>query len=151
MRFNKIAFAVAFVFSAILFAEVALHADEWDQSTKLTFGKPIEIPGQILPAGTYLFKLADTGNRNVVQVFNADGTRLYGTLQTISTERRDPTDDVAVTLAEQPNGRPDALMKWFYPGDTTGHEFLYPKQEEQQLAQYQQQTVPVKETAEAGD
>ena len=151
MKFNKIAFVVAAVLSAILFAEVYAHAAEADQSTKLTFSKPIEIPGQILPAGTYLFKLADTGNRNVVQVFNGDGSRLYGTLETIATERRDPTDDVAVTLAEQPNGRPDALMKWFYPGDTTGHEFLYPRQEEQQLAQYRQQTIPVKPTAEAAD
>lgn len=151
MRFNKIAFAVAFVFSAILFAEVALHADEWDQSTKLTFSKPIEIPGQILPAGTYLFKLADLNDRHTVQVFDAKGTRLYGTFQTISTERRDSTDDVAVTLAEQPNGRPDALMKWFYPGDTSGHEFVYPRQEEQQLAQYRQQSIVAKETAAAGD
>lgn len=151
MKFNKLAFVVAFVLSAILFGEVYAHADEWDQSTKLTFSKPIEIPGQILPAGTYLFKLADTNDRNLVQIFNADGTRLYGTLQTISTERHDPTDDVAVTLVEQPNGRPDALMKWFYPGDTTGHEFVYPKQEQQQLAQYQQQTIPAKKTAETGD
>ena len=151
MKFNKIAFAIAFVFSAILFAEVALHADEWDQSTKLTFSKPIEIPGQILPADTYLFKLADLNDRDVVQVFNADGTRLYGSFQTIPTERRDPTDDVAVTLAEQPNGRPGALMKWFYPGDMTGHEFVYPKQEEQQLAQYRQQLIVAKESAVAGD
>lgn len=151
MRFNKIAFAVAFVFSAILFAEVALHADEWDQSTKLTFSKSIEIPGQILPAGTYLFKLADTNDRNLVQVFDADGTHLYGSFQTIPTERRDPTDDVAVTLAEQPDGKPGALMKWFYPGDMTGHEFVYPKQEEQQLAQYRQQMIVAKESAVAGD
>lgn len=151
MRFNKIAFAVAFVFSAILFAEVALHADEWDQSTKLTFSKPIEIPGQTLPAGTYLFKLADLNDRDVVQVFNADGTHLYGSFQTISAERSDPTDNVAVTIAEQPDGRPGALIKWFYPGDTTGHEFVYPKQEEKQLAQYRQQMIVVKETAVAGD
>lgn len=151
MRFNKVAFVIAFLFSAILFAEVALHADEWDQSTKLTFSGPVEIPGQNLPAGTYLFKLADSNDRDLVRVFNADGTRLYATLQTISTERPEPTGDTAVTLAEQPNGRPDAIMKWFYPGETTGHEFVYPKQEEQQLAQYRQQTIEAKETAEAGD
>lgn len=147
MRFNKIAFAVALVFSAILFAEVALHADEWEQSTKLTFSKPVEIPGQILPAGTYLFKLADTNDRNLVQIFNADGSRLYGTLLTISTERRNPTDEGAVTLTQQINGKPNTLLKWFYPGDMTGHEFVYPDQEEQQIAQYRQQTIAVKEAA----
>lgn len=151
MKFNKLAFLVAFVLSVILFAEVYAHADEANQSTKLTFSKPIEIPGQFLPAGTYLFKLADSNDLNLVRIFSADGTRLYATLQAISTERPEPTEDAAVTLAQQPNGRPDALLKWFYPGDTTGHQFVYPGQEQQQLAQYRQQTVPVKETAEAGD
>jgi hypothetical protein len=56
MRFNKFAFVIAFVLTAILFAEVALHADEADESAKLTLSKPVEIPGQVLPAGTYLFK-----------------------------------------------------------------------------------------------
>jgi Protein of unknown function (DUF2911) len=151
MKFNKLAFVVAFVLSAILFGEVYAHADEADQSTKLTFSKPVEIPGQFLPAGTYLFKVANSNDLNLVRIFSADGTRLYATLQTISTERAEPTGNTVVTLAQQPNGRPDALLKWFYPGDTTGHEFVYPKQEEQQLAQYRQQTIPVKETAEAGD
>ena len=151
MKFNKLAFVVAFVLAAILFAEVYAHADEANQSTKLTFSKPVEIPGQFLQAGTYLFKLADSNDLNLVRIFNADGTRLYATIQTISTKRAEPTGDTVVTLAQQPNGRPDALLKWFYPGDMTGHEFVYPKQEEQQLAQYRQQTIAVQEAAEAGD
>lgn len=151
MKFNKLAFVIAFVLSAILFAEVYAHADEADQSTKLTFSRPVEIPGQFLPAGTYLFKLADPNNLNLVRISSADGTRLYATLQTISTERPEPTEDTVVALAQQPNERPDALLKWFYPGDTTGHEFVYPDQEQQQLAQYRRQTIPIKETAEAGD
>lgn len=151
MKFNKIAFVIAFVLSAILFAEVYAHADERYQSTKVTFNKPIEIPSQLLPAGTYLLKVADPNHLSLVQIFNADGTRLYATLQTISTERPEPSEDTVVALAQQPNGRPDALIKWFYPGDTTGHEFVYPDQEEQQLAQDRQQTIPVNETAEAGD
>ena len=150
MRFRKVAFVIGFVLSAILFAEVALHADERDQSTKVTFSKPIEIPGQFLPAGTYLLKIADSNAPNLVRIFNADGSRLYATLQTISTERPEPTADTVLTLAEQPNGRPDALLKWFYPGSMTGHEFVYPEQEEQQLAQYRQQTIVTKETVEAG-
>lgn len=100
----------------------------------------VEIPGQVLPAGPYLFKLADSNNMNVVRVFSADGTRLYATLETVSAERTDPAGDMEITLAEQPNGRPMALLKWFYPGKLTGHEFIYPKQEELQLAQSRKQT-----------
>ena len=151
MKFSKLAFVVAFVLSAILFAEVYAHADEANQSTRLTFGKSVAIPSQVLPAGTYLFKVADSNDVNLVQIYNTDGTRLYATIQTISTKRPEPTVDTVVTLAQQPNGRPDALLKWFYPGDTTGHEFVYPEQEQQQLAQYRQQTMPFKETADPGD
>jgi hypothetical protein len=150
MKFNKFAFVVAFVLSAVLFAEVAAHADEVDQSTKLTFSAPIAIPGQVLPAGTYLFKLANRDNLDMIQVFNPDGTHLYATLQTVSAERTEPTGDTVITLAEQSNGR-EALVKWFYPGNTIGHEFVYPQQEQQQLAQDRQQTIAVKETAQAGD
>ena len=34
MKFNKIAFLIAFVLSAILFAEVYAHADETNQAAK---------------------------------------------------------------------------------------------------------------------
>jgi hypothetical protein len=151
MRFNKVAFLVAFAVASVLFFEVAAHADEEDQSTKITFDKPIQIPGRVLPAGTYLFKLADLNSRNVVQVYNAQGTTLYATLLTISTERPEATDATAVTLAEQGAGKPEALLNWFYPGNTIGHEFMYSNHEEQQIAQDRQQTILAKEVAEAGD
>lgn len=151
MKFNRLAFVAAFVLSAILLAEVYVHADEMDQSTKITFSKPIEVPDQFLPAGTYLFKAADSNDPNLVRIFNADGSRLYATLLTISTERPKPAGNTVVTLVQQPDGRPDALLKWFYPGNTTGRQFVYPEQEGQQLAHYRQQTIITEAAAEAGD
>jgi hypothetical protein len=151
MRINKVALVIGFALASVLFFEVATHADEADQSTKIIFNQPIQVPGQILPAGTYQFKLADRNKLNLVRIYSADGTRLLGTLQTISAERSEPAEDTMVTLAEQPDGKPDVLVKWFYPGNTTGHEFVYSKQEEQQLAQDGQQTIAAKETAQAGD
>jgi hypothetical protein len=156
MRINKFALVLGVVVAVILFAEVAAHADEGDQSDKITFSQPIQIPGQVLPAGTYLFKLADpNADQNLVQIFNSEGTRLYATLPTISTERPQPTDHTAVTLAEPGNGMPDVLLNWFYPGNTDGHTFVYSKHEEQELAEYPQQTIVAKDiaknTAESGD
>ena len=151
MKINKLALLIAFAIASVLFLEVAARADETDQSTRLTFNQPIEIPGQILPAGTYLFKLADPDDLNVVRIFNSQGTRLYATLQTVTAERAKPTGDTVVVLADQPEGRPETLLKWFYPGNTSGHELVYSKQEEQQLAQDRQQTIVANETAQAGD
>jgi hypothetical protein len=150
MKINKFALLIGFAIASLLFFEVAAHASEANQSTKLTFSKPIEIPGQVLPAGTYLFKLADSNDMNIVRIFNADGTHLYATLSTISAERPESDGDAVVTLAEQPGG-PDALLTWFYSGDTIGHEFVYPAQEQQQLQQSRRQTIEAKETAQAAD
>jgi hypothetical protein len=142
MKINKSYIAIGLIIAFALFFELAAHADESDQATTITFIQPIQIPGQVLPAGTYLFKLADSNsNQNIVQVFNADRTVLYATLQTIATERQEPTGHTVVTLAKQGAGQPDALLKWFYPGRETGNEFLYPTQKEKELAQDRQQTI----------
>jgi hypothetical protein len=150
MKINKVALLIAFAIASVLFLEVVAHADEADQSIKITFSQATEIPGQILPAGTYLFKLADPNNLDLVQIFNAEGTRLYATLQTITAERK-PTGDTVVVLAQQPEGKPETLVKWFYPGNPAGHELVYSKQEEQQLARAQQQTIKAQQTAQAAD
>jgi Protein of unknown function (DUF2911) len=141
MGINKSYIAVGLIIALSLFFGLAAHADEADESTTITFSQPIQIPGRVLPAGTYVFKLASADELNVVQVFNADRTVLYATLQTIATDRPEPTDHTVVALAEQGAGQPDVLLKWFYPGRETGKEFLYPQQKEKELAQDKQQTV----------
>jgi hypothetical protein len=142
MKINKSYIAIGLIIAFTLFFELAAHADESDQATAITFIQPIQIPGQVLPAGTYLFKLVDSNsNQNIVQVFNADRTVLYATLQTIAAERQESTGHTVVTLAKQGAGQPDALLKWFYPGRETGNEFLYPTQKEKELTQDRQQTI----------
>jgi hypothetical protein len=142
MKINKGYIAVGLIIAFALFFELAAHADESDQATTITFSQSIQIPGQILPAGTYLFKLANSNSdRNVVQIFSSDRTHLYATLETTATERPNPTGHTTVTLADQGAGKPDILLKWFYPGSLTGNEFQYSDQKEKELAQDWQQTV----------
>ena len=142
MKINKGYIAVGLVIAFALFFELAAHADESDEATLMSFSAPVQIPGQVLPAGTYLFELADHGSEpNVVQVFSSDRAKLYGTFQTISTERPDPADDTTVTLAEPEAGGTPIPVKWFYPGRDIGNEFLYSKQTEKELARDSQRTI----------
>src|ERR1700730_18718512 len=142
MKINPSYVIVGLIIAFTLIFKLVAHADSWDQSSTITLSKPIQIPGQVLPAGTYVFKLANgDSDRNFVQIFDADGTVLYATLQTIAAERQEPTEDTAVTVAEQGAGRPEVLLKWFYPGRETGNEFLYSKEKEKELAQDRQQTI----------
>jgi hypothetical protein len=143
-RINKLYMIFGLAIAFGLFFGIAANADEMDQATKMTFSAPVQIPGKVLPAGSYLFKLADTEpNLNVVRIFNADGTKLYGTVQTIPAERLEPSGDTAVKLAEQGSGKPDALLTWFYPGSLMGNEFVYPRGQEKELARDSQRTLMV--------
>ena len=142
MKFSKLSMIAGFIIAFTLIFELTAHADEENQMTKISFSEAVQVPGKLLPAGTYQFVLAnDTSNRNIVQIFNEDGTELYATVQTITAERGRETDGTSITLAQRPDGQPDALVTWFYPGNGTGHEFLYSKQEEKELTQDAKQTL----------
>ncbi len=95
----------------------------------------MQIPGATLPAGSYVFKLADLeGNRHVVQVFDKSESKLYTTLLAIPNERLEPADDPLILFAERPTGSPQAVKVWFYPGDRIGNEFVYPKNQATAIA-----------------
>ena len=118
-------------------------ADESDQKTSFTFSGPVEIPGQLLQAGTYVFKLADSGaDRDIVQVFNKDETHLYGTFLAVADQRLRPAGKPIITFEEAPAGSPEAVKAWFYPGDTFGHEFVYPRTRAVALAKANNTPVP---------
>jgi hypothetical protein len=103
-------------------------ADEWDQKTIFTFSGPVEIPGQVLEPGTYVFKLADSqSDRNIVQVFDKNQTHLYGTFLAIPDYRLKRPGKPIITFEERAVGSPEAVRAWFYPGENYGHEFVYPK------------------------
>lgn len=122
-------------------------ADQWNQKTTITFSGPVEIPGQVLPAGTYVFKLADSSaNRQIVQVFNKEENHVYGTFLTIPDYRLRPTEQTLIRFHERPAGQPEAIKAWFYPGRNYGHEFVYPKKEAVMLAKVNFTPVPAMPT-----
>jgi hypothetical protein len=134
------AFVFAFGVGALclMSAGAAFAQQGWDKRTMVTFDLPVEIPGinaQVLPAGTYVFRLADSpGNRNIVQIYNRDETHLYANILAIPNHRLRPTDKTVMTFSERKAGEPQAIRAWFYPGDNSGQEFVYPKKRAVELA-----------------
>jgi hypothetical protein len=118
------------------------RADEWNKKTILTFSGPVQIPGATLPAGSYVFKLADIpGNRHVVQVFDKDERKIYTTMLAIPNDRLQPSDKPVVLFSERASGSPQAVKVWFYPGDRIGNEFVYPKAQAMRIAKETHQSV----------
>jgi hypothetical protein len=120
-------------------------AQRWDKKTTVTFSAPVEIPGvnaQVLPAGTYVFKLLDSvSDRHIVQVFNKDENHIYATILAIPNYRLQATDKTVITFSERATGQPQAIRAWFYPGDNSGQEFVYPKKRAIELAKITNQPV----------
>jgi hypothetical protein len=143
MKFVKTIFAVLSLTLLAATLTPGARADEWNKRTVMTFSQPVEIPGQILPAGTYTFVLLDSpADRHIVQIFNADGSHIIATVLAINNYRLRPTGDTVVKFAERAGDNPEALKAWFYPGDNFGQEFVYPKQRAIELAVIVKEPVP---------
>jgi hypothetical protein len=144
---------VTFVCLGVLWTALPqAKADAWDQKTVFTFSGPVEIPGQVLLPGTYVFKLMDSqSDRSIVQVFNKNENHLYGTFLTIPDYRLQPAGKSIITFEERAAGAPEAVRAWFYPGENYGHEFVYPKVKAVQLAKANNQPVASMPTALAAN
>jgi LPXTG-motif cell wall-anchored protein len=119
-----------------------VSAQPMDKRTFFTFSAPVALPGLTLPAGQYLFRLADPNtSAKVVQVLNADGTKPYGLFFTVPAERLQPASTPEVRFMETEAGTPAAIKTWWYPGQSIGYEFIYPKEQARRLAMGASQPV----------
>jgi hypothetical protein len=135
---NVISLAAVFLFVG------AFHAkgDDFNKETVVTFNTPVEIPGQVLPAGTYVFKLLDSeSNKNIVQIFNKHETHLFATILAVPDYRLEPTGNSVLHFEERAAGAPPAVRAWFYPGDNYGQHFVYPHLRATELAKQTNQNV----------
>jgi hypothetical protein len=135
--------AVASVLAAgVLCVDRAYAQGLPEKTTQITFSKPIRLPGVTLPAGTYRFlHPSPLTSYHVVQVFSQDGNQAYGLFLTIPEERNTAPDQTVVTFKEMPAGSTDTVRTWFYPGEKTGDEFVYSKQEAVDIAKRTHENV----------
>jgi hypothetical protein len=118
-----------------------------NQDTFFTFSQAVELPKTTLPAGTYFFQLMDSdSNRHIVKVMSQDRKQLHATLMAIPYYSNDrPPDDPQVRFLETPaaNGAAasNAIKIWFYPGNSVGHEFIWPRDKAMRLAKATGETV----------
>jgi hypothetical protein len=136
----------------VLASPTSARADDLNKKSILTFSQPFEIPGQVLPAGTYVFEIADTlGDRHIVRIFNSDRSEVIATVMTIPDYRLKSTSETVIKFGEVPAGSPEVMRAWFYPGNTVGEEFVYPKPRATQLARASRTIVPALAGDVAGD
>jgi len=120
----------------------AAQAQTADYRTYFTFSAPVTLPGVTLPAGRYLFRLADpdTG-RKVISVLSADGKTPLAMLHTIPNQLPQAPRDAEIRFMETSANVPPAIKTWWYPGKSIGYEFIYPRQQALQLAKVTSEPV----------
>jgi hypothetical protein len=138
----------AAIFTAAFLAATSVSAQDSnvDQRTYLTFSGPVQMPGVTLPAGKYVFKLAPTALRNVMQVFDGEEKHIIGQWFFVPVERTNEEQAKAdgkpvVMFREMPEGVTPAVHFFFYPTDLRGKEFIYPKEQALKIAAATHETV----------
>ena len=118
-----------------------------DRSTIVTISAPVSVPGVVLPAGEYLFRLADsTTNRNIVQIYDKDRSKIFATLIAIPAERNEARGDAVVTFGESAASQPPPLRFWYFAGEKGGNEFAYPKNQAIEIARASHESVMAMDT-----
>jgi hypothetical protein len=128
---------VAFLTLAVLTLSIAGRAEAQpaDYRTYFTFSAPVTLPGITLPAGKYIFRLADPdSSRKVINVLSADGKRSLAMLHTIPNQAMKAPKDAEIRFMETSAQVPPPVKTWWYAGKAIGYEFIYPRQQAMQLA-----------------
>jgi hypothetical protein len=125
--------ALVIALVAVLSGPTAAQTDTRDR-TFLTFSGAVEMPGVTLPAGTYVFKLADTPSRNVVQVWDREEKKMIGHWLFVQADRPEVSQDTVIMFKETAAGTTPAVHYWYYPGERVGKEFVYPKDQAAKIA-----------------
>jgi len=121
---------------ALLLLAVAVpgaRADTWNKKTIVTFDTPVQIPGQTLQAGTYVFEVMTPFPRDAVQIWDKNQDHLLATILTIPDYHYNAYDNSTFHLLKNTRLIRRATLQstltlhsWFYVGDTDGRMFTYP-------------------------
>ena len=118
--------------SCLVLAGVCLapeaKAGDCERKALLTFSQPVEIPGAVLPAGTYVFNfLGSTADRNLIDVLSWDEQTVYATVEAIPDYKANSVVESSIVFEERKAGAPQAIKEWYFPDRRYGHKFVYPK------------------------
>jgi hypothetical protein len=128
---------VTFLTLAVLTLSIGGRAEAQpaDYRTYFTFSAPVTLPGMTLPAGKYIFRLADpSSSRKVINVLSEDGKRSLAMLHTIPNQASRAPKDSEIRFMETNAQVPPPIKTWWYAGKSIGYEFIYPRRQALQLA-----------------
>jgi len=115
-------------------ASLAIRADAapMERAIRLSFSQPVEIPGMVLPVGSYVFEDLQLGG--LTRIWDANELHVLTTVVTVPAERREPEEKNNVILKENGQHAPERVDAWFAPWESIGSEFVYTKASHKDVA-----------------
>jgi hypothetical protein len=97
------------------------------RTTYFTFSGTVRLPGVSLPAGTYVFEVANPdGQADIVRVLSRDRKTVHLMKFTRFVYRTSNGNMKAIaSLGETPAGTPPPVTAWYPHSETRGREFIY--------------------------
>lgn len=134
---------------AVTVASSRLHARgaTINKRTFLTFSAPVQVPGATLPAGAYVFRIANPAVQTVWQVFDANERHVLAQFFFVPTADRTVQEQnrahgtPVVRFYETPRGVAPPVRVLYYPTNPAGYVFLYPRAQAEQIAALTHQPV----------
>ena len=127
--------AMLFIAMTVSSAYQEFSSAEWNKKSTLTTDKQIEFPGIILGPGTYVVRLKEgSEKRSIVEIRSQDGTQVLATVLAVPDLQQRPDDNLEFTYYMVGAGHPQPVQTWYYPGDLTGLQFVYPKPRAREIA-----------------
>src|SRR5262245_3037724 len=134
--------AMHYFFNALLYFAVSFvtvsqqnSTFDWNKKSILSVDDQVELPGVVLEPGSYVIRLREAGERrSFVEVLNKEETQVLATIVAVPDHRMRPEDNSDFTFHDIKRPGPRPLQSWFYTGDLTGLEFVYPKARAKEIA-----------------
>jgi hypothetical protein len=107
----------------------SVDAVSLSRPTYLTFSGPVGLPGVSLPAGTYIFELANPStSSDVIVVRDQNRAWVYFLGFTKKVDRPAGLQNGHQVIFEETGaGRVPRISAWYPEGESTGHQFMYRK------------------------
>lgn len=121
MKVAAVAVLTAFAFTP------SSRAASWGQLDKITFSRAVALPGVVLPAGAYVFEIANPNtSANVVRVIHRDTQRVYfaGFTERVQRPAGAPAGQ-RITMGEPLTGGAFPIEVWYPAAQAEGRRFLY--------------------------
>ena len=123
MKLNYKPILVALTVAVLASPAIRAEAAPMERAIRLSFSQPVEIPGMVLPAGSYVFEDLQLGG--LTRIWDANGLHVLTTVLTVPAERREPEAKHSVILKENGQHTPERVDAWFAPWESIGSEFVY--------------------------